>query len=178
MLLTSIGNHCYSPTLTRPLSTIATFITVDGTLAGRCCPPLLPVTPPATLTRRPTVVTVINTPFSVVNINPVVVLYQPMSPPKAKGPGSTSKQQKTECQTRSAPVNIATTKILPKGTTRIRNDNKQNNDAHAKDNKGKGNPKDDGESCFAAVNVAAEKCPKKAKKETEMRTNKTRINTP
>ena len=34
----------------------------------------------------------------------------------------------------------------------------------AKDNKGKGNPKDDGESCFVAVNVAAKKCPEKATK--------------
>ncbi len=86
--------------------------------------------------------------------------------------GSPSKQQKTEAgnhklsqrQTGSLTVNIATTNIPPKGIKRNRNIDKHNNDMPAKDNKGKGNPKDDGESCFVAVNVAAKKCPEKATK--------------
>ena len=62
------------------------------------------------------------------------------------------------------PVNIATTNILLKDKKRNRNDNEQNDNTPAKNNKGKGNPQDDSESCFAAVNVAAVTCPKKATK--------------
>ena len=83
-----------------------------------------------------------------------------MAPPKAKGTGSPSKQQKTEarnhnlsqCHSCSALVNIAMTTILPKGSNRNGNDDKQNNNTLFKKNKGDGNPKDDGESRFAAVN--------------------------
>ena len=93
-----------------------------------------------------------------------------MAPPKAKGTGSPSKQQKTEarnhnlsqCHSCSALVNIAMTTILPKGSNRNGNDDKQNNNTLFKKNKGDGNPKDDGESRFAAVNDAAIKCPRKA----------------